>query len=373
MICAICGRPNAARSLRLGKAACWRCYHESFSEQDLPGAEDDARRNHDGGLRTRGVIWERVRPIRWLWERRIPLGLPSLVVGEEDVGKGTVMAWVVAKATRGKLEGDLAGEPVNVLVIGDEDGFESVWVPRCYAAGADLSRVRTLDDGEYLADLNERSADLEAGVARDEIGLIVLDQLLDHVDGGKDGSGVYNPKNVRQAMLPLRRIAGSQGIATVGLLHPIKGRARSFRELIAGSHQFNAVSRSSLLLGKAPEDEHLRVLVRGKGNHSAAPRSFEFRIGVKAFELADNGFEMPVVADAKEGDRTVDDLLNPGAPVAARLADELADLLTDDEQALADLARAVDRDPKDGTVRNALKRLADEKRAVKGEKGWRKC
>ena len=81
--------------------------------------------------------------------------------------------------------------------------------------------------------------------------------------------------------MPLRRVAGAHGIAAVGLLHPIKGRAKSFRELMAGSHQFNAVSRSSLLLGVDPLDQDRRVLVRGKGNHSAAPRSFEFRIGVR--------------------------------------------------------------------------------------------
>jgi len=40
------------------------------------------------GLRTRGVDMRRVRPLRWLWERRIPVGLPSLLVGEESVGKG---------------------------------------------------------------------------------------------------------------------------------------------------------------------------------------------------------------------------------------------------------------------------------------------
>lgn len=338
---------------------CDKCYDRRALEQDV-------------GLRTRGVLMERVRPIRWLWRRRIPCGLPSLIVGEEGIGKGTVAAWLVARATRGELEGDLAGDPINVLIIGDEDGFESVWVPRIHAACGDLDRIRTLDDGEYLDDLSARGDDLAVAVERDGIGLIVLDQLLDHVGGGIDGSAVYNPKAVRQAMLPLRRVAGTQGIAAIGLLHPVKGRAKTFRDLVAGSHQFNAVSRSSLLLGRAPEDEHLRVLVRGKGNHSAAPRSFEFRIGVSVLDLNGHSFEMPIVDDAEEGDRTIEDLF-PKAPVAERLADQLGDLLTDEEQSVADLARAIDRDPKDGSVRTALKRLAEDKRATRGEKGWTRC
>ena len=160
------------------------------------------------GLRTRAIDWQRVRPIRWLWHRRIPTGLPSLLVGEEGIGKGTFAAWLIARATRGQLDGDLQGEPVRVLVIGDEDGFEPIWVPRLYAAGADLEMLRTLDDGEYLEDLRARADHLRAAVQRDRIGLVVLDQVLDHVPGGSEGQGVYNPKNVREALMPLRRVAG---------------------------------------------------------------------------------------------------------------------------------------------------------------------
>jgi putative DNA primase/helicase len=336
-----------------------------------PGLEE-LRAARDQGLRTRGVIWERVRPVRWLWRKRIPCGLPSLIVGAEDIGKGTIMCWIVSKATRGALDGDLHGEPINVLIIGDEDGFETIWVPRLYAAGADLDRVRTLDDGEHLDDFRARAGDLSLTVDREKIGYIVFDQVLDHVAGGENGSGVYNPKHVRQALLPLRRVTGEHGIAATGLLHPVKGRAKSFRELIAGSHQFNAVSRSSLLLGADPQDEERRVLVRGKGNHSAAPRSFEFRIGVETFELAGHGFEMPVVADAEEGNRTIGDLFGTEteAPVRDDLAERLARLLTDQPQQLAWLARAVDRDPKDGSVRRGLTLLAEQGRAEKTDGGW---
>ena len=85
--------------------------------------------------------------------------------------------------------------------------------------------------------------------------------------------------------MPLRRVAGERDIAAVGLMHPVKGNVGSFRQLLAGSHQFNAISRSSLLLGEDPDDDRGRVLVRGKGNHSAAPASFEFKIAAKVVEL----------------------------------------------------------------------------------------
>jgi hypothetical protein len=341
-------------------AVCDSCFGPALEELRADAAH---------GLRTRGVIWDRVRPVRWLWRKRIPSGLLSLIVGVEDIGKGTLASWIIANATRGELDGDFQGEPINVLIVGDEDLFEPIWVPRLHAAGTDLERIRTLDDGEHLEDFRTRADDLSRAVEREEIGYIVFDQVLDHIAGGENGSGIYNPKNIRAALAPLRRVAGEHGIATTGLLHPVKGSPKTFRDLIAGSHQINAVSRSSLLLGKHPRDPERRVLVRGKGNHSAAPRSFEFRIGIASVALNGHRFEMPFVADSVEGEFTIDDLLEI-KPVVSELKEKLADLLTDEPQRLTDLAKAVGRDPKDGSVRNALKELAKERRARQVEGGW---
>src|SRR5581483_9648222 len=110
-------------------------------------------RGATSGIRVRGVVPERVRPMGWLWLQRIPLGVPSLLVGEEGVGKGTFTSWLVASTTLGELDGDRFGKPAKVLIIGDEDAFEPVWVPRLFAAGAKLEMLRTLDDGEALDDL----------------------------------------------------------------------------------------------------------------------------------------------------------------------------------------------------------------------------
>ena len=132
------------------------------------------------------------------------------------------------------------------------------------------------------------NGELDASIREDQIGLVVFDALIDHVPSSPSGAEVYNPKSVREALKPLRRIVASTDVAAVGLMHPIKGNPSNFRQLVAGSHQFNAVSRSSLLLAADPEDEARRVLVRGKGNHSAAPRALEFGIKPHVFELNDH-------------------------------------------------------------------------------------
>ncbi len=263
-----------------------------------------------------------------------------------------------------------------MLIVGDEDSFDAVWVPRLWTAGADLTRLRTLDDGEYLDDLATTARRLARTIEQESISLVVFDQLLDHVPGGTGGEAINNPKAVRQALTPLRRVAADQQAAVLGLLHPTKGNPRSFRDLVAGSHQFNAVSRSSLLLAQDPDgdDDTRRVLVRGKGNYSAAPRSLEFAIIGEAVTLNNETFDVSKVVNVADGDRTIDDLLNPAAaPVRAELEDALEPLLTGEPQSLADLARAVDRDPKDGSVRNALNALKAQGIAAKVQTGWKRA
>ena len=352
-------------------------FAEQLAAELAMGRDHNARLAEQaiGVVRTRGVDLKRVRPVRWLWQRRIPCGLPSLIVGEEGAGKGVTAAWIIARATHGELDGDLEGKPIRVLVVGDEDGFDQVWVPRLYAAGAALENVLTLDDGEQIDDLAARANGLSAAIEADRIGLVVFDQLLDHVSGGKGGQDVYNPKHVRASLLPLRRVAGKHDIAALGLLHPPKAAGTSFRQLVGASHQFNAVSRSSLLLAEDPDDAGRRVLVRGKGNHSAAPRSFEYRIGVDTFELNGHAFEVPKVVDQGEGDRTVKDLIaarQPGAAPTRRneIKAQLAEILDTTPQTLSRLAAQVGCNRTSTALRGALDALVKDGDAVKLGEGW---
>ena len=57
-----------------------RAAGDAMRDEDISFGEPMPR------LRTRGVRWDRVRPTRWLWKRRVPMGLPSLIIGEEGRG-----------------------------------------------------------------------------------------------------------------------------------------------------------------------------------------------------------------------------------------------------------------------------------------------
>lgn len=280
--------------------------------------------SHPSGLVVRTADLRRSKPPRWAWHQRVPLGYLSLIVGNEGIGKGALAAWKLARLTRGELPGDLRGEPVTVAILGDEDGFDDVWTPRLHAAGADLTRVRLLErpDGG-LVQLNEGTDEIEEAIDLHVLRVIYVDQLLDNLGTNTDD---YRAKEVRQALQPMRALARRAQIAFEGSLHPNK-RADSFRQLVAGAG-FNALSRSSLLLARHPEDESRRVLVRGKGNLSVAPRALEFDITSKTFDANGHTFDLPCAVRFAESDLTVDDLLEAaGKPAAHSKVGEAEDII----------------------------------------------
>ena len=99
------------------------------------------------------------RRVRWAWKGRLPLRSMCVVAGEKGLGKSTLTnAYLPALLSKGQLEGDLFGEPHDVIVVTAEDD-ESVVKSRLVAHGADLTRVKILNvrdtTGESLLTLPE--------------------------------------------------------------------------------------------------------------------------------------------------------------------------------------------------------------------------
>ena len=277
---------------------------------------------HPSGLRIRTPDLARSRPPRWAWEWRLVLGYVNLLIGNEGIGKGVLISWVLAQLTRGQLPGDLHGTPVVVGIIADEDSFDGVWTPRLHAASADLDRVRHLEreDG-WTVDLSEDSERLKLAADLEHVRVLFLDALLDVLGVGVDD---WRSKQVRHALQPLRALARELDIAVVGAMHPNK-RADSFRQLVSGASAFNAVSRSSLLLAAHPDNENRRVLVRGKGNLSIAPAAVEFGIASHRFEANDHEFNVPVAGSFATGETTVEELIEASSRAGEQTTTAIGD------------------------------------------------
>jgi hypothetical protein len=85
------------------------------------------------------------RPVRWVWEDRIPAGEVTLTPGRGGLGKSTFHAWMIAELTRGTLPGVHFGTPKPCIIAASEDSWERTIVPRLIAAGANMDLVFRVD------------------------------------------------------------------------------------------------------------------------------------------------------------------------------------------------------------------------------------
>jgi hypothetical protein len=91
----------------------------------------------------------KIRPVRWLWQDRLPLGALSLLVGLDGVGKSITALTLAADVTRGRLAGDYLGRPRAVVVYSADDSRERTILPRLLGAGADLDLVYLDPVGDF--------------------------------------------------------------------------------------------------------------------------------------------------------------------------------------------------------------------------------
>jgi len=263
---------------------------------------------HASGLAVRRADLSKARPFRWAWNQRVLMGYLNLQIGEEGIGKGNLTAWQAAQISRGTLPGDLH-EPRRVVFIGDEDAWDHIWVPRLHVAGADLDLVSYIEGGPSGTINVKKDADnLRDYIKAEDVALVYFDQLLDNL-GVTDS---WKDKEVRDTLMPLIRVAQATDCALLCSMHPNK-RGGSFRDRVSGTPAFNALSRSSLLIAQHPDEEGRAVVVRAKGNYSAEPPAFEFRIEEQSLEVEGRELTTSRITAIRETGLRRDELLAASA------------------------------------------------------------
>jgi hypothetical protein len=215
-----------------------------------------------------------VRRTRWGWSGWAPLGCFGVIAGDGGSGKGIVTSHVLAAFTKGVLPGDLAGEPVNVAWIGDEDNWNEVILPRLIAAGADVDRVFKIDvpKGEVL-DVVRDIPSLEAKVEEHDLRAIAFEAIADHihvVDEHRNGQ-------VRTALAPLRDLAREKQLLALATTHLTKNPSTSYNARVMGATALLAVARVGWLVGRSGAGGR-RALAFGKGNVGPWPTTLTFDI-----------------------------------------------------------------------------------------------
>ncbi len=217
-----------------------------------------------------------------------------LLAGRKGVGKGTVLADLIAKVTRGEF-----GLKRNVLWIASEDSAAIDIGPRVAAAKGDADRVSIVRDWVQLpADLEKLSNTIiEIG----EVGLVGIDPVGNHI-AGKNSNG---ETDIRDAIGRLNQLADDHATIVVGVRHLSQKDLSSNGAIagILGSSAWVQVPRVVNIIAKddeQPDVSHVQCVAGNRLPSETPGRSFRIE-GVELPEL-DN----PVTCLRWLGDSTKD-------------------------------------------------------------------
>lgn len=203
-----------------------------------------------------------VRPERqrWLWTDRIPLDALCLLAGREGLGKSTIATDLAAQVTRGDVEGELHGQPRDVLIVATEDNRATTIVPRLVAANADMDRVHFVNaevDGCTGQPVFPTDTTLLAGAIEEtKAALVILDAATSLIDGKLDGD---RDRQMRRALEPLGRIAGQHACSILGIVHFGKRADADTGKLILGSIAWSQVARAVVAVARDEDSGHLLI------------------------------------------------------------------------------------------------------------------
>lgn len=230
-------------------------------------------------------------PVDWLWDGWLAAGKLHLIGGAPGTGKTTLAASLAAVITcGGRWPDGSCAELGSVVFWSGEDDNADTLNPRLRAAGADMSRVLTVDG---VREGNERypfdpARDMDALRAALEtvpdVRLIVFDPVVSAVSGDS-----HKNTEVRRGLQPLVDLAGQFRCALLGVTHFSKGTSgRNPVERITGSVAFAAVSRLVMVTAKREttgEQLGQRIILRAKSN--IGPDGGGFLYELQEGDLAD--------------------------------------------------------------------------------------
>jgi len=184
------------------------------------------------------------------WGGRFVEGTHTLLVGEPEAAKSSLMLDLAARVSKGDYW-PLSEERAplgDVIILSSEDDPQTVMLPKLKAMGADLSRIHPLklDVPFTIAQAGRLKQWLQRFPAAK---LIEIDPLLSFTGD----LGVNAPGVIRPALEALARAAPNCII--LGLSHLNKQEDRSALTRILGSTDFRALARSILVNVHWPQDE----------------------------------------------------------------------------------------------------------------------
>lgn len=215
------------------------------------------------------------KAVKWLWYPYIPLGKITIMQGNSGIGKTMLALNIAAALSKGEpLPDDTAPrEPINIIYNTAEDGLGDTIKPRLLAAGADCTRINTIN--ERVNPVTMTDGRLEESI--DEVGakLLILDPIQAYLGAKID---MNKANEIRPIFAQLGRVAEDNECAIVLIGHQGKNQTYSELQSLLGSTDQVAAARSVLTVTKHPNDKTLSLINHTKSSLSARGKSLSFCI-----------------------------------------------------------------------------------------------
>jgi hypothetical protein len=262
------------------RMAVTRWHRQPRHPNDVPGQPADGKHENSPIIRCAASI--EPRRVQWLWERHIPRGGITLIVGVPGAGKGMWSCDIGARVTTGTPFPDGSSvEQGDVLLINGEDDEASVTIPRLLAHHADMNRVHLFNavkqgDGELFLELKNLPA-IETAIQTigPNLAAVVIDPVGSFLGGDVDA---HRDNAVRSVLAPIAKMAEKYNFAAILIAHRRKATSNFADDLCIGSRAFTGLARSVWHLCRDPEDKKRRLFVPGKQNYAAEPDGLAFTI-----------------------------------------------------------------------------------------------
>lgn len=245
-----------------------------------------------------------LQEIEWLWYPFIPYGKLTIIQGDPDDGKTTLVLNIAAKLSKGEgLDENMQiAEPINIICQTAEDGLADTVKPRLELAGADCEKIMVIDESDKsLSMIDER---LEEAIVKTGARLLILDPIQAYLGGGMDMNRANKARDMTKKLGALAKKTKC-AIILIGHMNKAAGNKAAYRGM--GSIDFFAVARSVLLVGRIEGEANTRAVVQIKNNLAAFGHA-------KAFEVSESGFQW-----LGDYEITVDEVLGGIAPKANKM------------------------------------------------------
>ena len=252
--------------------------------------------------------------VKWLWEKRIPLGKITILDGDPGMGKSLLAIALAACVSTGHAMPDgTSGQQGGVILIAPEDGAGDSLRPRLEAAGGNASHVLLLNTIISLDAKKRQVVDrpfslshdlelLEVAIQRTHALLVILDPLMAVLGHSIDSS---RDQDIREVFTPLSQLAERTGCAILIIRHLSKGTSENALYRGAGSIGIIAAARLGLLVAQHPYEENKRILATTKNNLSKQAPNLNYQI-------VENESGIPYIQWLGENNFTLSALLEGG-------------------------------------------------------------